>query len=227
MLFVSATYKLFGVIRAQVRMRGSSTIASALSMGIAVLAAGVATATAGESPRPPAAIIVAIPITAPDSTEEDVAAQYGLELLEQRTSRVLARRLVVYRIADERPQAEVLKQIGADVRISSAQPNLEYMPPLEQPADPVVASRPRKETQPEKIAPTATAAAAKLGLDRRRASARRLALAPESKPKSTPRALLREESTTPSPPSRISSLGGKLAWPTADEPFVGTLRSNR
>jgi hypothetical protein len=229
MLIVGAIHKLFGIIGRQARMRGSSIIASALSMGIVLLAAGLGIATAGEAPRPAAAIIVTIPVTAPASTEEDVAAQYGLELIEQRNSQVLARRLVVYRIADDRPQAEVLKQIGADVRVSSAQPNLQYMAPLEQPADPVVASRPRKETQPEKIAPRAmaTASAGKSGPDRRSKSARRVALATEPKPKPTPRTLLREEPTNPSPPARISSLAGKMAWPTADEPFVGTPRSNR
>ena len=228
MLIVAATHKLFGVIETQASMRGPFIIASALSVVIALLAAGMATATAGESPRP--AIIVAIPIAAPDGTEQDVAAQYGLELIEQRSSQILAQRLIVYRIGDDRPQAEVLKQVGADARVSSAQPNMQYVAPLEQPSDPVVAGRPRQEeTQPEKNAPsvTATAAPAKSGPDRRRTSGRRLALAPESKPKPAPRTLLREEPTTPSPPARISSLGGKLAWPTADEPFVGTPRSNR
>jgi hypothetical protein len=227
MLIVAAIHKLFGVIGTQARMRGSSIVALALSAGVALLAAGMATAIADEPPRP--AIIVTIPLAAPDGTEQDVATQYDLELIEQRSSQVLARRLVIYRIADDRPQAEVLKQIGADVRVSSAQPNLQYMAPLEQPSDSVVASRPRKEAQPDKIAPrvTAKAAAGKSGPDRRRTSARRLALAPEPKPKPTPRALLREDPATPSPPARISSLGGKLAWPTADEPFVGTPRSNR
>lgn len=226
MLIGCATHKQFGVTGTQARM--SSSVILALAMCIACVAACIGTASAGD-PTSASAILVTFPITAPDSTEQDVAAQYHLEAIERRTSQVLARRIVVYRVPDGRAQADVLKLISADVRVSSAQPNLEYMAPIEQPSDPVVASRPRQETQSEKNAPraTATAAAGKSGPDRRRTSARRVALAPEPKPKPTPRALLREDSTTPSPSSRISLLGGRLAWPTADEPFVGTPRSNR
>ena len=224
MLIAGATYKQSGVTGTQAGMNGSSIIPLGLAMCIIFAAACIGTASAGEPSTSAAAIVVTFPITAPDSTEQDVAAQYRLEPIEQRTSQVLARRIVVYRIPAGRTQADVLKQIGADARISSAQPNFEYMAPMDQPPDPVVAGGPPAQTPSGKTGRRATVTAGKPESHRGRASSPRVALAREN----TPRASLpREEPASTSQRSRISSLGGNLAWPTADEPFVGTPRGSR
>ncbi|MFM9850688.1 MAG: hypothetical protein ACKVP3_26615 [Hyphomicrobiaceae bacterium] len=215
MQIASATHMQFGAAEAPAEGRITSAILLALVLFLVVMT-GFATAHAGESPTTAASIVVTIPLAAPDSTEQDVATHYRLEPIERRSSQVLERRIVVYRIPDGRAQAEVLRQISLDARVSSAQPNLEYLPPSDRTPDPVVAGRTRENTPPGKAARRATASAGKLEPDRRRTAPPRLALAPET------RALPREASVALIPRSRISSLGGNQAWPTADEPFVGT-----
>ena len=212
MLIADATRKQLAITGTQARMsRASATLA--LCMALAAVTVGAASADA--PPTSTAKIVVTFPITAPDSTEQDVAARYRLEPIERRDSPALARRIVVYRIPDGRAQADVLNQIGADARVSSAQPNFAYTAPLDQAPDPVVASRPREETPPGRTRRRGTASAGKPEADRRRA---------DRAPSTT---LPREDAASPSPRSRISSLGGDLAWPTADEPFVGPLRGGR
>jgi hypothetical protein len=182
-----------------------------------VVIAGFAAAAAEDSPSP-GAIVVTIPLTAPDSTEQDVATQYGLEPVERRDSQVLEQRIVVYRIPQGRAASEVLRQVGADARVSSAQPNFQYEPlPVRMP-DPIIASRQRDDTLPSKAKRRATAAASKIETPRRRAATARVALAEETLPRPMPR----ETTASLAPRSRTSALGGNLAWPTADEPFVGT-----
>lgn len=224
MSIVGATQKQFSVTGTQARMNGSSVMPLALAVCVVFVAACIGTASAGEPPTSGAAIVVTFPITAPDSMEQDVATQYHLEPIERRTSQVLARRIVVYRIPAGRTQADVLKQIGADARVSSAQPNFQYMAPVDQAPDPVVAGGSPDQTPPGKAGRRATVTAGKPESHRGRASNPRLALAREN----TPRASLpREEPASTSQRSRVSSLGGNLAWPTADEPFVGTPRGSR
>jgi hypothetical protein len=215
MPIASATHMPFGVAATRAERRIAIAISRVLAL-ILVALTGFGTARAGESPTTATAIVVTIPLAAPDNTEQDVATHYRLEPIERRSSQVLQRRIVVYRIPDGRAQAEVLRQISADARVSSAQPNLEYLPPSDRTPDPVVASRTRENTPSGKAARRATATAGKLEPDRRRPAPPRLALAPET------RTLPREASVAFTPRSRISSLGGNQAWPTADEPFVGT-----
>lgn len=173
-------------------------------------------AGAGETPTPAATIVVTIPLAAPESTEQDVATHYRLESIERRSSQVLEQRIIVYRIPDGRAPTDVLRQIGTDARVSSAQPNFQYLPPADQATDPVVASR-QHDTTPVGKAARRTATARKYEPDRHRAAAPRVVLAQETAPRPQPR----ETSTSLAPRSRISSLDSNLAWPTADEPFVG------
>jgi hypothetical protein len=217
----SATHTQLGVTPTPAERR--ITFAGSWILALVLVAmAGFATARAGESPTPANAIVVTVPLTAPESTEQDVATHYRLETIERRSSQVLERRIVVYRIPDGRTPADVLRQISADARVSSAQPNFEYSPPPDPARDRVIASRPRETTPSGKTARRATSVASKPEPDRRRVVTPRLAVAPEI----APRPLAREASTALIPRSRISSLGSNLAWPTADEPFVGT-PSNR
>ena len=204
----------FGAAETPAEGRITSAIFLALALFLVVMT-GFATARAGESPTPANAIVVTIPLTAPDSTEQDVATHYRLETIERRSSQVLERRIVVYRIPDGRTPVDVLRDISGDARVSSAQPNLEYLPQPDQTPAPVIASRPRDDKPSGKAA---RRTAGKPEPARHRATSPRLALAPET----APRALPREAPASFAPRSRISSLGGNLAWPTADEPFVGT-----
>lgn len=182
-----------------------------------VVVAGFAAAAAEES-QAPGAIVVTIPLSAPESTEQDVASQYGLEPIERRNSQVLDQRIIVYRVPDGRVQADVLRLVGADARVSSAQPNFQYQPLPVRVPDPIIAGRQRDDTAPGKTKRRATVAASKIETPRRRAATARLALAAETPPRPMPR----ETTASLAPRSRTSALGGNLAWPTADEPFVGT-----
>ncbi len=214
---IAATHKQFCVTKTAAGMRANITISLVLTIFLAVMA-GMETLAAAESDAPTNAIVVTIPLAAPASTEQDVATQYGLEPVERRNSEVLEQRIIVYRIPGGRTAAEVLRQVGADARVSSVQPNFRYLPAPVRMPDPVIASRQRDGTWPGRSKRAATAATSKIGSDRRGAATARLALAPET----APRPLPRETTASLAPSSRTSSLGGNLAWPTADEPFVGT-----
>jgi hypothetical protein len=214
-MLIAATHKEFCVTKPPAGMRANSAIALAWLLFFAVMA-GLEAAAAAESDAPTGAIVVTIPLAAPESTERDVATQYGLEPVERHNSRVLEQRIIVYRIPGGRAAADVLRQVRADARVSSVQPNFQYTPsPLRMP-DSVIAGRPRDGTSSAKSKRAATAAASKIEPDRRRAATARLAQA------TAPRPLPRETTASLAPRSRTSSLGGNLAWPTADEPFVGT-----
>jgi hypothetical protein len=211
---IAATHKEFCIGAAPAGMRAGSAISLLLIVFCVVTGFG---AVAEEAHAPSGGIVVTIPLGAPESTEQDVATQYGLEAVERRSSQVLEQRIIVYRVPDGRAQADVLRLIGADARVSSVQPNFQYLPSPTRGPNPVIASRQRDGTPPVKGKRRATAAAGKAEPDRRRDATPRLALAEETAPRPMPR----ETTASLAPRSRTSALGGNLAWPTADEPFVG------
>ncbi len=212
---IAATHKEFRITAAPAGMRAGSAIS--LLLIVFCVVTGFGAVAAEEAHAPSGGIVVTIPLGAPESTEQDVAAQYGLEAVERRSSQVLEQRIIVYRVPDGRAQADVLRQVGADARVSSVQPNFQYLPSPARGPNPVIASRQRDDTPPVKAKRRATASAGKAEPDRRRAATPRLALAEET----APRPMLRETTASLAPRSRTSALGGNLAWPTADEPFVG------
>ena len=213
---IAATHKEFCVTQTPARWGVPSAIVLVLALFVIVLT-GFGAASA-EEVQSPDAIVVTIPLAAPESTEQDVAIQYGLEAIERRNSQVLEQRIVVYRIPQGRAASEVLRQVGADARVSSAQPNFQYEPLPVRVPEPIIASRQRDDTLPGKAKRRATAAASKIETPGRRAATARVALAEETLPRPMPR----ETTASLAPRSRTSALGGNLAWPTADEPFVGT-----
>lgn len=208
MPIASATHKTLSGTMRLARAHATSAIALAFALALCVPAA-----SAGESQAQVSGIVVTIPLGAPESTEQDVATQYGLEPIERRDSQVLAQRIIVYRVPEGRVAADVMRQVGADTRISSVQPNFQYTPPPVPTPDPVIAGRQRDDTSSGKAKRHTAATASKVESDRRHTkTAPRVALTPETG---------RESIAPIAPRSRVSALGGNLAWPTADEPFMG------
>jgi hypothetical protein len=125
--------------------------------------------TAGED-----TILVAIVLGVPESVDEDIAKQYGLELLERTELPELGLRIVQFRVAGDRPTAPVLAELRNDQRIRRAQHNAQYTPiPLEAPA--LGSSRlngPSVEANPAAADRKAPAVAAKV--------AQKLAVRPEA-----------------------------------------------
>lgn len=214
MSIASATHAIFRCPRPSARR----SVGLVAAVALALLAA---TGTRADEPVALAGtIVVTVPLASPDSTEQDVALRYGIEPVERRDSQVLEQRVIVYRIPDGRAPADIVRQVSADTRVTSAQLNVQYVPPTERMPDAAMASRQRDDNAPSGKAKHRTvAAASKAEPDRRRATtAPRVALTPDSAPRSLPR----ETAASLAPRSRVSALGGNLAWPTADEPFVGT-----
>jgi hypothetical protein len=166
-------------------------------------------------------IVVTFPAAAPESIIDEIAARYRLQLVARRVSLLLERRIVLYRVPDDRKMDELLAELQADPRVGSAEPNRQYLalprrpplPPLPQRAEPTQPSTSVEavETRRSARAEPQRKAAQHTGRGRRQAVAR---LAPEAV-----RAPGREPPATASP--RAASLAGNLRWPTADEPFVG------
>lgn len=216
MPIASATHKTFSVTKMPARARAPYAISLALAL---LFSANTIfqPAAAGEAQSQTADIVVTIPLAAPESTEQEVASQYGVEPIEQRSSQVLEQRIIVYRVPAGRAAADVMRQIGADARVSSVQPNFQYLPPQVPTQDPIIASRQRDDALSGQAKHRTAATASKVVADRRHTTtAPRLAPTPDTVPR-----FPREATASLAPRSRVSALGNNLAWPTADEPFVG------
>jgi hypothetical protein len=87
-------------------------------------------------------ILAGFPLATPESIEEDVAKQYGLQLVRRLTPESLNRRIVVYRIPDSRAVADVVAALKVDQRVSSAQANVRYSLAAQQPPDRKIPLRP-------------------------------------------------------------------------------------
>lgn len=88
------------------------------------------TATDQDNPTPPptdpATILAAFQASTPESTEEELAKQHGLEIVRRMTLPSLDLRVVTYRARDGSNPAEVVQRLRADQRVSSAQMNVAY-----------------------------------------------------------------------------------------------------
>jgi hypothetical protein len=84
-------------------------------------------------------ILVALALTVPQSTDEDIARQYGLELIDRTELPELGLRIVQFRLPADRAIALVLAELRTDQRIRRAQRNSRYepLPPATEPAPPV------------------------------------------------------------------------------------------
>ena len=80
-------------------------------------------------------ILVAIVLSVPQSVDEDIAMQYGLELVDRTELPDLDLRIVQFRVSGNRAIAMILSDLRNDQRIRRAQKNAQYsVPPQSTPA---------------------------------------------------------------------------------------------
>lgn len=79
-----------------------------------------------QTPAEPASILAAFHASAPESTEEEVAMQHGLDIVRRMTLPSLDLRVVTYRARAGSNPAEIVQRLRADQRVSSAQINVAY-----------------------------------------------------------------------------------------------------
>jgi hypothetical protein len=65
----------------------------------------------------------------PTTVEEQVARAHGLAIISRLTLEPLGKRVVRFRIPDARSTTELVAELSADSRVSSAQPNFRYQLP--------------------------------------------------------------------------------------------------
>jgi len=171
-------------------------------------------------------ILVEYPLSTPESVENDVAKQHKLELVRRLAGASLNKRIVVYRIPDARAATEVVAALKADQRVSSAQPNLRYGLPRQQP--------PEAEISELKPSPDNSAKQ-----EKRHASEPRPRSIAEPKSKAQPEHRRKPAQATRAaggiPAMARSGQRGSLVagnqaalrWPTADEPFVNLGVTNK
>jgi hypothetical protein len=82
--------------------------------------------SSAQVPVDAATILAAFHASAPESTEEELAKQHGLEIVRRMTLPSLNLRVVTYRARDGSNPAEVVQRLRADQRVSSAQMNVAY-----------------------------------------------------------------------------------------------------
>ena len=73
-----------------------------------------------------ATILAAFHASAPESTEEELARQHGLEIVRRLTLSSLDLRVVTYKLRDGSISAEILERLRADPRVNSVQANIAY-----------------------------------------------------------------------------------------------------
>ena len=79
-----------------------------------------------QTPAETASILAAFHASAPESTEEEVATQHGLDIVRRMTLPSLELRVVTYRARAGSNPAEIVQRLRADQRVSSAQINVAY-----------------------------------------------------------------------------------------------------
>jgi hypothetical protein len=84
-------------------------------------------------------LLVAMALAVPQSVDEDIARQYGLELLDRTELPELGLRIVQFRVSGNTTPLLVLAELHKDPRIRRAQRNAQYAVPL--PGKPPTAMR--------------------------------------------------------------------------------------
>lgn len=92
-------------------------------------------------------ILVALALAVPQSVEEDIAGQYGLELIDRTELTDLGLRIVQFRAKDNRAIGPILAALHKDERISRAQRNARYAPTPGKAAAGVAAADPDVKVQ--------------------------------------------------------------------------------
>jgi hypothetical protein len=179
------------------------------STDVKLLAQSVAPTTAEVSGE---TVIVAFPLSAPESVEEDVAKEHKLEFVRRLEIGLSDRRIVVYRVSGGRSAAEVVAALKGDVRVSSAQENFRYTLPPREPAPTAVSDAKRHVSRPDEKA-SLPARTSRAGENLR--AARDVVAARPTERRSGQQG------------SMVRSNNAVLRWPTADEPFANIGARNR
>lgn len=170
-------------------------------------------------------VIAVFPSSAAASVEEDVAKAHKLELVRRLAIGLSDKRIVVYRIGDDRNAAEVVAALKGDLRVGSVQANVRYTPLPQQPPGPPAVSdmkQPRerlgKQGQQQTLQRDATVKPpVGAGVEERPSAARKaLAIQPT---------VTTQRSTEQG--SLVARNHTALRWPTADEPFVNIGSRNK
>jgi hypothetical protein len=93
-------------------------------------------------------VLAIFALSAPEGAEEDVARQYGLELVEQTNLGSLGMRLARYRVPNGTLMVTVVERLRADQRISEAQANLVHAAPAPIVPRPAISSAPKPTAGP-------------------------------------------------------------------------------
>ncbi len=88
----------------------------------------------------PDEVLIALPITTPETLEADVALAFNLTILERSAMTLVDQRLVRLRIPDSRAVPAVVAALQADVRVPAAQPNYIYRYQQSAPIQPAAVS---------------------------------------------------------------------------------------
>lgn len=95
----------------------------------------------------PATVLAAFAASTPESVEEELAKQHGLEIVKRVTLSSLDLRIVTYRAREGDDAGTIVQRLRADPRVSSAQANVAYraIEPVE--TEVSVAEHPRNKAQ--------------------------------------------------------------------------------
>ena len=112
-------------------------------------------------------ILVAVVLSVPQSVDEDIAKQYGLELVDRTELPDLDLRIVQFRVSGNRAIAPILSDLRNDQRIRRAQQNAQYSVPSQGSPAPGISrlNGPPAETPPslsDRKSPTVAKVAQKL-----------------------------------------------------------------
>ena len=112
-------------------------------------------------------ILVAVVLSVPQSVDEDIAKQYGLELVDRTELPDLDLRIVQFRVSGNRAIAPILSDLRNDQRIRRAQQNAQYSVPSQGSPAPEISrlNGPPAETPPslsDRKSPTVAKVAQKL-----------------------------------------------------------------
>jgi hypothetical protein len=150
-------------------------------------------------------ILVEVPEFLPESVDDRIAREYGLQLVTRLTFGGPGRRIVVYRAFDGRSPTEVVATLRRDRRVSSAQMNIVYGLPPAAPAQgaisdaksPILGKQAKRQGSPydQKGGPT-------------------------SGPRPTVGEPVRALPSSGATQVLVTRKHGLLRWPTADEPFL-------
>ena len=163
-------------------------------------------------------VLVAFAASAPESSEEEVAHEHGLELVDRTELPALGMRIARYRVRGNRSMAAIIASLRTDQRVQQAQGNFQYRPAP--PSTPAAFAAAKPDDGPS--------ASARRRSDPKTAAINKVAQKPDEQTNIG-------EAVSTGPAGKLHKGDRPLAvaghtalrWPTADEPFVNVGVANR